>query len=145
MIEPHVGPSGLAAGLGRAKARPYNFVRWSSRLRRGRGCDGIETGEIDDDGLGTATNDDPGDGFGGGINFLMGKVGGYENEVAGTHGFGTFAIAAPADLSSAAKHVNDGFLLAMVVHRARRMWLGDHHAATEMRRAGKIAVDGGEA
>jgi hypothetical protein len=115
------------------------------RLTRGCGCDGIEAGEVDDEGLGTTANDDPGDGFAGGINFLVGKVGGNEQKVAGTHGFGTFAVAAPADLSSAAKHVNYGFLLAVVVDGTSGMWLGNHHAATNMGGAGKIAVDGGEA
>ena len=95
--------------------------------------------------MGTAANDDPGDGLGGGVKFLMGKVGGNENEVTGTHGFETFAVAAPADLSTAAQHVNDGFLFAVVMHGTSGMWLGDHYAATDMCGAGKIAVDGGEA
>jgi len=95
--------------------------------------------------LGAAANDDPGDGFGGGVKFLVGKVGGYENEVTGTHGFGAFAVAAPADLSIAAEDVNDGFLVAVVVHGTSGVWLGDHYAATDMGGAGKIAVNGSEA
>ena len=68
-----------------------------------------------------------------------------ENEVTRAHGFGTFAVAAPADLSTAAEHVNDGFLLTVVVHGTGGMRLGNHYAATDMGGAGKIAVDGGEA
>ena len=60
----------------------------------------------------------------------MGKFGGNENEVAGTHGFGVFAVAAPTDLSTAAEHVNYCFLLAVVVYGTSGMWLGDHYAAT---------------
>ncbi len=56
-------------------------------LTRGCGCDGIEAGEIDDEGLGTAANDYPRDSLGRGINFLVGKVGGNEDEITGTHGF----------------------------------------------------------
>ena len=121
--------------------------RWlgSSGLTGGCGRDGIEAGKVDDEGLGTAANDDPGDGLGGGVKFLVGQMGGNENEVTGTHGFGKFAVAAPADLSTAAEHVNDGFLFAVVMHGTGGMWLGDHNAATDMRGAGKIAVDGGEA
>jgi len=77
-----------------------------------------------------------------GVKFLVGKVGGNKNEVTGTHGFGAFAVAAPADLPTAAKHVNDGFLLT-VVHGTGGMWLGDHNATANMGRAGKSAVDGG--
>jgi hypothetical protein len=114
-------------------------------LARGCGCDEIETGEVDDEGLGTAANDHPGDGFGGGVNFLVWKVGGNEDKVTRAHGFGTFAVAAPADLSTAFEHVNDGFLLAVVVHGTSGMRLGNHYAATDMGGTGKIAVDGGEA
>ena len=92
--------------------------------------------------MGTAANDDPGDGFGGGVKFLVGKVGGNENEVTGTHGFGAFAVEAPADLSIAAEDVNDGFLVAVVVHGTGGVWLRDHYAATDMGGAGKIAVNG---
>jgi hypothetical protein len=105
---------------------------------------GSKPGEVDDEGLWTAANDDPGDGLGRGVKFLVGKVGGNKNEVTGTHGFGAFAVAAPADLPTAAKHVNDGFLLT-VVHGTGGMCLGNHYAATDMGGTGKIAIDGGEA
>jgi hypothetical protein len=75
----------------------------------------------------------------------MGKVGGNENEVTGTHGFGAFAVAAPADLSIAGENVNNGFLVAVVVHGTGGVWLGDHYAPTDMGGAGKIAVNGSEA
>jgi hypothetical protein len=114
-------------------------------LRSCCGCDGIEAGEVDYEGLGAAANDYPGDGLGGGIQFLVRKVGGNENKVTGTHGFGRFAVAAPADLPTAGEHVNDGFLFAVVVDGTSGMWLGDHYAGTDTGRAGKIAVDGGEA
>ena len=68
-----------------------------------------------------------------------------ENEVTGAHGFGVFAVAAPADLSIAAEDVNDGFLVAVVVHGTSGVWLGNHYAATDMGGAGKIAVNGSEA
>src|SRR5258705_4744316 len=113
-------------------------------LRSGCGCRGIEAGEVDHDGLGAAANDDPGDGLFGGIQFLMGQFCGNENKVTGTGSFGVLTVAAPADLSTAAEHVNDGFLLAMVVNGTSSMRLGDHYAATNMRGAGKKAVDGGE-
>jgi len=72
-------------------------------------------------------------------------VGWNENEVTGAHGFGAFAVAAPADLSIAAEDVNDGFLVAVVVHGTSGVWLGNHYAATDMGGAGKIAVNGSEA
>jgi len=36
---------------------------------------GSKPGRFDDDGFGTAADDDPGDGFGGGVKFLVGKGG----------------------------------------------------------------------
>ena len=120
-------------------------LRVVCRLPSGGGCYGIEAGEIDDNRLRTAANDDPGDGLGGGIQFLVRKVGGNENKVTGTHGFGRFAVAFPTDLPIAGEHVNDGFLLAVMVDGTSGMWLGDHYAGTDLGRAGKIAVDGGEA
>jgi hypothetical protein len=118
-------------------------VKGGIGLRSGFGLNGIEAGEIDDDGLGAAANDDPGDGLFGGIQFLMGQSCGNENKVTGTGSFGMFTVTAPADLSTAAEHVNNCFLLAMVVHGTGGMWLGDHNAPANMGRAGKSAIDGG--
>src|SRR5882724_12006459 len=77
--------------LGLCLSKAEDPLKMVSGLPSGGGCYGIEAGEIDDNRLRTAANDDPGDGLGGGIQFLVRKVGGNENKVTGTHGFGRFA------------------------------------------------------
>jgi carboxymethylenebutenolidase len=102
--------------------------------------------EIHDDRFLTAADDNRLAGFvGAGVDFLVGHVGRYEDEVAGAGFVTEFQLIAPAHASPAPDYVEDSLQFAVVVGTGFGVGLNDDGSGPELTGAGAGVGDGGGA
>jgi hypothetical protein len=105
----------------------------------------VIVGEIDDDGIGRAADDDPAEGVVvGRIDFHVGCPCGDVEEVAGADESLRFAVVAPADEGFAFEDVDDGFLLAVVMDGGARTRFDEEGSSPKTGGDAMIAGDGCE-
>ena len=103
-------------------------------------------GQVDYDWVGRAADDDPAEGFLlGQINLHVRREGRDVEEVSGADPRFGFAALAPADERFAFEHIDDGFLLAVMVDAGTRAGFDEERPAPEAGGDAVVARNGGEA